>query len=140
MNARTAAPWHLWAVGVATLLWNGIGAASYLMTRLGRLESLGMTGDQIAYFNSFPAWANAVWALGVWGALLGSVLLLLRSRWAVAAFAVSIVGLIGTTLFEQAFTEVPEDLSNPLLNVAIWAITLASMVYAWRMRELGVLR
>lgn len=134
------APWHLWVVGILTLLWNAVGASSYTMTQLGQLDSLGMTGDQIAYFNSFPAWANAVWALGVWGALLGSVLLLLRSRWSVTAFAVSIIGLIGTTFFEQFATEVPEDLSNPLLNIAIWVITLATLFYAIRMRQRGVLR
>lgn len=140
MIERTSAPWHLWLVGGLTLLWNAIGAWSYLITRLGRLESVGMTPDQIAYFESFPAWANAVWALGVWGALLGSVLLLLRSRWAVTAFAVSIIGLIGTTLFEYLVADVPDDLSNPVLNLAIWGITLGSLIYALRMRQRGVLR
>ena len=30
MTVRT--PWHLWAVGVVSLLWNGFGAYDFIMT------------------------------------------------------------------------------------------------------------
>lgn len=142
MNQATAraAPWHLWVVGVLTLLWNAIGAMSYTMTRLGKLESLGMTPDQIAYFDGFPVWANTVWAIGVWGCFAGSVLLLLRSRHAVTAFAISVVGLIGTTYFSYFASDVPAELQSPALDIAIWAITLGSLWYARRQAAAGVLR
>ena len=48
--------------------------------------------DQLAYYNSLPAWLTAFWALGVWGGLAGSLLLLARSRHAVLAFALSVLG------------------------------------------------
>ena len=142
MNTAAAnkAPWHLWAVGVVTLLWNAVGITSYLMTRLGKLDTLGMTEDQIAYFNSFPAWANSMWAFGVWGSFFGSVLLLLRSGHAATAFAVSVIGLVGTTVFQRFVIELPAELNNPVLDIAIWLITLASLWYAIRMRSSGVLR
>ena len=136
----TNAPWHLWVVGVLSLLWNAVGVMSYLMTKLGKLEALGMTPDQIAYFNSFPAWASAVWALGVWGCLIGSLLLLARSRHAVTAFGVSIVGLIGTAVFSYGMSDVPEELRSVPLDIAIWAITLGLFWYARRMTAGGVLR
>lgn len=136
----TATPWHLWVVGGLTLLWNAVGIMSYLMTELGQLESLGMTPEQIAYFDTFPAWATAFWALGVWGAFLGSVLLLLRSRWAVPSIAISVVGLIGTTVFQRFVTDLPADMSNPVLDAIIWATTLFMLWYALRMRREGVLR
>ncbi|MCP5384396.1 MAG: hypothetical protein H6920_03390 [Sphingomonadaceae bacterium] len=140
MNTATKTPWHLWVVGLLTLLWNSVGITSYLMTRLGKLADLGMTPDQIAYFDSFPVWANSVWALGVWGAFFGSVLLLLRSRWAVISLAISVVGLIGTTVFQHFVTTVPADMSNPVLDVVIWATTLFTLWYAMKMRREGVLR
>jgi hypothetical protein len=141
MNEATArAPWHLWAVGILTLLWNAIGVMSYMMTHLGKLESLGMTPDQIAYFDSFPAWANAVWAIGVWFCLLGSILLLLRSRYAVTAFAISVIGLVGTAYFSYVVSDVPEELQSVPLDLAIWVITLGSLWYAIRQRAVGVLR
>jgi len=134
VNIAAKAPWHLWAVGLITLLWNGVGIMSYMMTRLDMLDRLGMTPDQIAYFNTFPAWANGLWALGVWGAFLGSVLLLARSRWAVTSLAISIIGLVGTTVFQRFVTEVPEGMSNPAIDIAIWVITLFMLWYALKDR------
>ena len=139
-TAAGKAPWHLWAIGIVTLLWNAIGITSYLMTELGKLDALGMTESQIAYFETFPAWATAFWALGVWGSFLGSVLLLLRSAHAVTAFAVSVIGLVGTTVFQRFIIELPADMNNPALDIAIWAITLATLWYAVKMRGAGVLR
>jgi hypothetical protein len=137
---RSAAPWHLWVVGGLTLLWNSVGIFSYMMTRLGKLADLGMTPEQIAFFDSFPVWANAVWALGVWGAFLGSVLLLLRSRWAVISMAISVLGLIGTTVFQNFVIDLPPEMANPLLDAMIWATTLFMLWYALKMRREGVLR
>ena len=140
MNTAVKAPWHLWAVGIVTLLWNAVGITSYLMTELGQLEALGMTPEQIAYFETFPAWAIAFWALGVWGAFFGSLLLLFRSRHAVTALAVSIVGLIGTTVFQRVLNDLPADMNNPALDLAIWVITLGTLWYARKMLREGVLR
>ena len=133
-------PWHLWVVGVVTLLWNSVGGFSYTMTRLGKLGDLGMTADQIAYFEAYPMWANAMWALGVWGAIAGSILLLVRSRFAVSALVIAVVGLIGTSLYQHVLTETPESLQNWPLSVAIWATTLFMLWYAGKMRRDGVLK
>ena len=138
--AAQGTPWHLWVVGGLTLLWNSVGIFSYMMTELGKLGDLGMTPEQIAWFDSFPAWATAVWALGVWGAFLGSVLLLLRSRWAVTAILVALVGLAGTTIYQNFVTEVPADMRNLGLDLTIWATTMFMLWYALKMRREGVLR
>ena len=141
MNSTTGkAPWHLWVIGVLTLLWNSVGIMSYLATRMDKLESLGMTADQIAYFASYPLWANAFWALGVWCAFAGSILLLLRSRWAVASLIVAVAGLVGTSLYQHVLTQTPESLQNPVLAISIWVITALMLWYAVKMRSAGVLR
>jgi hypothetical protein len=133
-------PWHLWLVGIATLLFNAMGIMSYMMTQLGMLAEAGMTPDQIVFMESYPAWASALWALGVWGALAGSVLLLLRSRLAVPAMMVATVGLVGTTIYNYILIDVPADMEAPALDVAIWAVTLFLLFYARRMAAAGVLR
>jgi hypothetical protein len=140
MNIATKAPWHLWLVGIATLLFNAMGVFSYMMTKLGKLADLGMTPEQITFMQSYPAWANAFWALGVWGALAGSALLLLRSRFAVVAMVIALVGLIGTTLYNYALITVPKSMQAPVLDVMIWAVTLFLLLYARRMKAAGVLR
>jgi hypothetical protein len=140
MLGRARTPWHLWAVGAVTLLFNAMGAFSYTATRLGMLAELGMTPEQIAFISGFPVWANAVWALGVWGALAGSLLILLRSRWAVWAMVVGTVGLVGTTLFSYVIADTPPEMQAPALDLTIWAVTLFLLVYAIRMTKGGVLR
>lgn len=143
MNEPIKTPWHLWVVGIVSLLWNLGGVASYLATETGNLEPLGMTGEQIDYFTSFPAWAVAVWALGVWGAALGSLLLILRKKLAVTAFAISIVGLLGTTYYERVVADIPESMQTHgqlWFAAAIWVITFALFLYARRMAASGVLR
>lgn len=140
LNPRPKTPWHLWVVGIATLLFNAMGVFSYVMTRLGKLADLGMTPEQIAFMNAYPAWAVTLWAFGVLGAFAGSVLLLLRSRMTVVAMVVATIGLIGTTVYNYALTTVPESMQAPALDVAIWVVTLFLLAYSQRMVKTGVLR
>ena len=136
------APWHLWVVGVVSLLWNLMGVASYMATELGQLEGMAFPREQLEYFYSFPAWAVAFWALGVWGSAIGSLLLLLRKKLAVWSFGVSIIGLLGTTFYERMVAVVPESMQSTRQNlfaVAIWVITIGLFVYASRMTAKGVL-
>lgn len=140
MNVETKTPWHLWVVGILTLLWNAVGCWSYTSTQLGMLEGYGMPREAIEYVTEFPAWADALWALGVWGALAGSILILLRSRHAVTAMLVALVGLVGTTIYQRVLTELPADMAGIGLPVAIWATTLFLTWYAFRMKAVGVLR
>src|SRR5688572_30934434 len=91
------APKHLWVVGILSLLWNGFGAYDYTMSHVGGLayfESMGLDAAAFAWFEALPAWSVAAWAIGVWVSLLATILLLARSRHAVTAFLVSLVGAV----------------------------------------------
>ncbi len=44
------------------------------------MANAGMTPAQIAHYQEMPIWMTAVWTIGVWGAMLGSVLILLRNK------------------------------------------------------------
>ncbi|MCZ8370440.1 MAG: hypothetical protein O9293_10825 [Porphyrobacter sp.] len=139
-TSRTPAPWHLGVVGVVTLLFNSMGIVSYLTTKLGLLAEMGLSPEQIAFMESYPVWISAFWALGVWGAFAGSALLLLRSRWAVQAMMVAMIGLIGTTLGNYVVLDVPAAMQAPGLDVAIWSVTVFLLFYTRRMAQAGVLR
>ena len=144
MNARANTPLHLWIVGGLSALWNAFGCFDYVMTQTRNADYLAQFTDaQRDYFQSFPPWMEAAWAIGVWGALLGSLLLLARSRWAVTAFALSLLGLAASTVYQCALASPPEDMSTGLMvamNLVIWAVAVALLVYALRMRSRGVLR
>ena len=142
MENRT--PLHLWIVGALATVWNGFGCFDYLMTQTRNEDYLAhFTDPQRAYFDSFPVWMEAVWALGVWGGLIGSLLLLVRSRHAVTAFAVSLAGLAVSTVYQYVLSSPPADMMTGVMlgmNIAIWIVAIALLVYAVRMRARGVLR
>ncbi|WP_374394007.1 hypothetical protein [Sphingopyxis sp.] len=138
-------PVHLWIVGVVSLLWNAVGAFDYTMTKMQNPEYLAaFTPEQQAWFAGFPLWANIGWALGVWGSVLGSLLLLARSRHAVSAFAVSLVGLAISCIYQFGLHY--GDLMRlfgtfPMIFTAIiWVILIALFVYARKQAAVGALR
>ena len=141
-------PLHLWVVGIVSLLWNCVGALDYTMSQLRNETYLGASAsgmgikvsDMIAYINSFPAWAHACWALGVWGALAGSALLLAKSRFAVWAFGVSLLGLAGTTAYQALSLRPAWAEKADLMPIVIWSIATFLLIYAMSMRNKGVLR
>jgi len=134
-------PTHIWIVGVAALLWNSFGALDYTMTRL---QLVDLPPAQMAYLNSFPFWANIGWAFGVWGAFLGSILLLMRSRHAVTSFGLSLVGLAGNLLWRFVLSGKDETVlfgANPYpLAAGILVVAVALCIYAQRQRVAGILR
>jgi hypothetical protein len=94
---RPKTPKHLWVVGVVALLWNSMGALDYTMTQTKNMAYLKqLTPPQLDYFFGLPAWVVAAWAIGVWGGVVGSLLLLLRKRLAVPVFLASILGVVGS--------------------------------------------
>jgi hypothetical protein len=144
MNGTAKSPMHLWIVGILSTLWNAFGCFDYLMTQTGNAAYLAMFSPEMrAYFDSYPAWMEAGWAFGVWGALAGSLLILARSRHAAAAFAVSLAGLATGTLYQYVLSSPPVDMKTGgmmAMNLAIWAVAIGLLVYALRMRRKGVLR
>ncbi|RYD44144.1 MAG: hypothetical protein EOP63_06860 [Sphingomonadales bacterium] len=138
-------PWHLWVVGAVSLLWNAVGAFDYTMTKMKNADYLAsFTPEQQAYFASFPIWANIGWALGVWGSVIGSALLLARSRHAVTAFAISLVGLAFSSLYQfgMHYADLQRMFGSfPMVFTAIiWVIVIALLVYARKQAAAGVLR
>ena len=136
-------PVHLWVVGILSLLWNSFGAFDYLATHM-QLDFYvaQFTEQQRAYFESFPSWFVAAWAFGVWGALAGSIGLLLARRWAVWAFAVSLAGLAVNTLYSFGLSDGAEVMgtAGAVMTALIWVVAIALLAYSVRQKNRGVLR
>lgn len=145
VSART--PVHLWIVGLLSLLWNCFGAYDYTMSKMRNLEYLGsMGGDpnaMLAYMDGMQLYAKVGWALGVWAALLGSILLLMRSRYAVHAFALSLIGMILSFVGQYVGPPMPPEMTAGAMKympLFIMAVGLLQLWYARRAAKAGVLR
>ena len=148
VSART--PAHLWIVGILSLLWNCFGAYDYTMTKTQGAKYIastmpGVDGNAaMTWINSMPMYAQAGWALGVWLALLGSVLLLMRSRWAVWSFGLSLFGAILSIGYQIMLAPPMPGASSggmmKMMPAIILVIAVALFLYAWAMEKKGVLR
>ncbi len=136
-------PWHLWVVGVVSLLWNGMGAVDYVMTETRNAEYMKQfTEAQREYFESFPSWVVCFWALAVWGGALGSVLLLARRRLAAPVFLASLGAMVVTTLYNFVLSDGLE-IMGPVgvgFSALIFVLAVLFCVYARAMAARGVLR
>ena len=144
MNESAKTPVHLWIVGGVSALWNAFGAFNYWATQTRNPAIMAqLTPEQRAFLENAPAWVDASWAFGVWGALAGSLLLLARSRHAVAAFAVSLAGLAVNTFSQLGLPETSPHLDSAgqiALHVLIWVVAIGLLLYSLRMRARGVFR
>ncbi len=136
-------PIHFWIIAVVALLWNAMGAFDYLATQLKLEFYMGQfTEEQLAYFYGFPAWAISGWAFAVWSAFVGSIGLLLRKSWAVWAFAVSIVGMVVSSIYTLGLSNGIELMGSGsvIFTAIIWVISVFLLWYAWKQAKNGVLR
>lgn len=97
-TARTMPlPKWFWVCACLGLAWNLFGVVQFLGTAQASQEGLmmsGMTEAQARLYFGLPMWMNIAFAIGVFGGLLGSSLLLLRRKQSVPVFAVSLTAYI----------------------------------------------
>jgi hypothetical protein len=136
-------PWHLWVVGVLSVLWNSIGAYDYLMTQTQNEAYMSsFTPEQLEYFYGFPSWVVAFWALAIWSSVLGSILLLLRKKLAAGVFLVSFVSMVVTTIYNFGLSNGLEVMGDPfslVFSALIFLFALLLYIYARAMMNRGVL-
>ncbi len=85
----------LWTTGGLALIWNAYGVVQFAGSVTATQDSLlakGLTAEQAAVMTGYPAWMTIAFAIGVFGGLAGSALLLMRKAWAVPVFAASLAG------------------------------------------------
>ncbi len=149
IDTRARTPVHIWIVGILSLLWSAIGCFDYLMTRMRNTDYLASMMPSVdpqamlAWVDGFPIWAQFGWGLGVWGGLVASMLLLMRNRWAVWAFGLSLVGaILGLGYQIVAAPPLPgaEGPMNDAMPYVIILIAVALFLYARAMEKKGVLR
>ena len=148
-TARVRTPAHLWVVGILSLLWNCFGAYDYVMSHMRDTQYIASSmpgvdpNAALAWMDAFPIYAKIGWALGVWGGLLGAILLLIRSRYAVWAFALSMLGIVLSIGYQiVAAPKLPgsaDSAMNTAIPYVIIVIGVALLAYANAMHKKGVL-
>jgi hypothetical protein len=148
-TAQARTPVHLWIVGTLSLLWSCFGGYDYIMTRMRDTDYLAaaMPGVDpnatLAWIDSFPIYAQIGWGLGVWMGLLAAVLLLLRNRWAVWSYGLSLVGALLGLGYQILLAPPLPGADRPIdkaMPFVIILVALGLFLYARAMEKKGVLR
>lgn len=136
MTNGTKVPTVYWVVAVLGLLWNCFGAYLYIQTRLNPDVMMASAPQEIRdYVANMPLWANIGYGLGVWGSFAGSILMLLRSRHAVTAFILSLVGALVSYLGQFM-----AGVLTPAQPIMILAVILLLWWYCRRAAAQGILK
>jgi hypothetical protein len=113
---RTIPIWF-WCIAILGLGWNFYGVFQYLGTFSNTAQKLmaqGMTQAQADIYLSLPPWISVVFAIGVFGAVAGCILLLLRKKQAKGVFYISLVGytlLFLGDVYCGVFANIPTQLA-----------------------------
>ena len=118
-----------WTLSIFFLLWSIFGLLSFLGHTLAPEEMLkSMSQDEIALLNEFPLWTDIIFGIAVFGSILGSVLLLARSKRAKILFQVSLVAILVQMTYNVFFSRsvevygVAQTITMPIV-VIVFAVS-----------------
>lgn len=136
--------WQFWLIGVAALLFNAGGAYNYLMMQTGNEAYRGMlSAEELAYYDAYPTWMEAAWGVGVWFAILGVILLLLRRKLAAPVFLIALLGYLSASVYTYILSDLPESMTAigpTVFGIVIGAQLLGLWLYSRAKAKQGVLK
>ena len=138
-DAPMKTPWHLWLIGVIALLFNSIGVFDFVMSMAQGATyqaSAGMTPDQIAHYQQMPGWMTLVWAVGVFGAFLASILLLMRRKLALPVFVLSLAAFLVSLLYTYVLTNGGAVMGRQMAMTSV-VIAILLVLFSWYSQAMG---
>ncbi len=134
------APWHLYLIGTAAVLWSAINVFDFLAT----LTQFGPYMDRFPdaarqYWETQPAGVFVVWALSVFSSLIGSVMLVRRQALAVRVLGVSAISTILAMALSYS-RQAPDYDATRVFAVCIIVVSLLILNYAYHLGKRGALR
>ncbi|MFH6603817.1 hypothetical protein ACEZ3G_10045 [Maribacter algicola] len=134
-------PTWFWIVSVLALLWNLMGVGAYLADAFMSVEALGeMSQEMRELYEGRPAWATAAYAIAVWFGALGCIALLMRKKWAVPVFLISLIGIVGQQIYNFFLSNTFEVVGSGamflpimvvVIGVALWLFARSSAAKNW---------
>lgn len=130
-NAATARPKSFTIIAIVALLWNLIGTVMfYLQVTMTPEQIAALPAPQRAVCEATPTWLYALFGIAVIGGVLGSLGLLLKKKWAVPLFLISLLAVIAQTV--ATFVVTPAWASFGPTGLVMPAIVLVIAILLWR--------
>ncbi|MBR0554605.1 hypothetical protein J5J10_02845 [Ciceribacter sp. L1K23] len=131
VSSPRAPVWFL-AASVGGIAWNIFGlvqlAGSFVATEESLIAS-GLTANQAAVMTGYPGWMTLAFALGVFGGLAGSVLLLFRLNIAKPVLAISLAAYVALWIGD-ALHGVFAAMGMPQIVILTTVVAIAAVLFA----------
>jgi hypothetical protein len=99
-NSTTKPSATFWVISIVALLWNLMGVFAYLSQAYITPEAIALLPEaEQAYYNNVPAWVTGAFALAVFSGTFGAIALILRKKWAVLLFMVSLIAVMVQSIY-----------------------------------------
>ena len=122
---KTSLPVWFWVISIIALLWFLMDTSAFFMRVLMTEDGISaMPEDQQHLYRNMPLWVNFVFASEVFGGALGCVGLLLRKKWALPLFAVSILGVLSQTFHVYFLSDAISTMGAPAVVMPLLAILI----------------
>ncbi|MBV1922925.1 MAG: hypothetical protein KUG68_02735 [Flavobacteriaceae bacterium] len=84
-----------WIIAIIALIWNAMGVMAYIGQAYMTDDAKALLPEaQRELYENVPAWATAAFAIAVFGGLLGSLALIIKKKWAIPLFLLSLLGVL----------------------------------------------
>lgn len=126
------APYWSTAAALGGVAWNVFGIVQFAGSVTATEASLiatGLTADQAAVMTGYPAWMTLAFAIGVFGGLAGSVLLLLRRAAAGPVLLASLLAYVALWIGD-AVHGVFAAMGAPQVIILTLVVAIAAALYA----------
>jgi hypothetical protein len=133
----TKAPKWFTAAAIVALLWNLLGcAAFYADLRLTPEDVAKLSAAQQAMYASRPAWSVVSTGIAVVAGALGCIGLIVRTRWSLLLFVLSLIGVVAqdVSLFAMAGAV---DTTAYVLQGLVLVVAVALVLLARRAIKAG---
>ena len=127
-NSDTAStPVWFWVISIVALLWYLMDTSAFFMRVLMTEEAIkAMPENQQHLYRDMPLWVNIAFACEVFGGTLGCIAILLKKKWALSLFTISILGTFAQTSNIWFLTDAISAMGAPAIVMPLVAIIIAA--------------
>ena len=139
MNEQSSkTPIVFWIISVLGLLWNGFGIVNWIrQTFMSESFLEGMPEEQLVLFENVPMWLTLVFGIAVIAGTLGCIGLLMKKKWAVPVFLVSLIAIIVQMGYSMSLAEY-RDVMGPMFFIfPLVLILVGVLLYLYARRLAG---
>jgi len=126
-SQKGSPPVWFWVISIVALLWYLMDTSAFFMRVSMTEEAIeSMPENQQPLYRDMPLWVNIVFACEVFGGTLGCISLLLRKKWALPLFAISLLGVLAQTSNIWFLTDAISAMGAPAVVMPLVAIIIGT--------------